>query len=504
MNPQLFTKFKPPMISKDGPKTMFRTPFQALQSASLLTITRKQEKLIEKNNKYESSIDYSDEKNIYTREVTPASKLDGEINKENTIGKTYNDIKNISESLKIEYKKESDEIISNEIKEIDSQIERLELIAEIQKKQAQEIEKNKGSSGDNDTNLKENKKNTVIEEKTLSEMPKIKERENSLGNHIEDQEKSEIYSKNSSSVGIKSEENKNKKLFKPPAVLSSRVFSENPLQTAQPISDPGIKHDELYYEVIYTNKQRKKGFSDDGILVLTIKKFTLLDSKGKQLSESPNMLKVRSLCDGYKLSIGLREIEIIKKIRRDDYISGRCFIQENSIKEITEIPAFVPTEVAIPEGSYILDEKIKVYIEPFLTQKLRPHQKEGVQFMYDCVSGKKVPSHFGCILADSMGLGKTLQAITLLYTLLRKDAQYFSFAKKGIIVAPATLVDNWKEEIIKWLGPIRLTPIVCSGTGKQKKNFLNIFEKGPSSLLIISYDTFVKHAETLGKVCQIC
>jgi DNA repair and recombination RAD54-like protein len=43
---------------------------------------------------------------------------------------------------------------------------------------------------------------------------------------------------------------------------------------------------------------------------------------------------------------------------------------------------------------------IGVILDPRLGVKLRPHQKEGVSFMFDCVSGKN--GHTGCILADEM------------------------------------------------------------------------------------------------------
>lgn len=40
---------------------------------------------------------------------------------------------------------------------------------------------------------------------------------------------------------------------------------------------------------------------------------------------------------------------------------------------------------------------------------LRPHQREGVQFVFECVTGQREFDGNGCILADDMGLGKTLQ-----------------------------------------------------------------------------------------------
>lgn len=65
-----------------------------------------------------------------------------------------------------------------------------------------------------------------------------------------------------------------------------------------------------------------------------------------------------------------------------------------------------------------LNCKVHVVVDPMLSAVLRPHQREGVKFMYDCVTGVRIPSAHGCIMADEMGLGKTLQCITLMWTLL--------------------------------------------------------------------------------------
>ena len=64
-----------------------------------------------------------------------------------------------------------------------------------------------------------------------------------------------------------------------------------------------------------------------------------------------------------------------------------------------------------------------VAVEPHLARRLRPHQREGVQFMYDCCLGRRRSADgrplSGGILAHSMGLGKTLQALSLVHTLLK-------------------------------------------------------------------------------------
>ena len=45
---------------------------------------------------------------------------------------------------------------------------------------------------------------------------------------------------------------------------------------------------------------------------------------------------------------------------------------------------------------------VPVVIDPVLGRKLRPHQIEGVKFMYECVMGMRGHDGKGCILADEM------------------------------------------------------------------------------------------------------
>ena len=141
-------------------------------------------------------------------------------------------------------------------------------------------------------------------------------------------------------------------------------------------------------------------------------------------------------------------------------------------------------------------------VDPQLCRVLRPHQREGVKFMYDCVTGARIAGHHGAIMADEMGLGKTLQCITLMWTLLKQSPDCKPTIEKAIVVCPSSLVKNWYNEISKWL-PNKISPLaVDSGTKEQiDKNlagFMNTFGRRPHNpVLIISYETFRLHCKVL-------
>ncbi|CAI8028357.1 DNA repair and recombination protein RAD54-like [Geodia barretti] len=151
--------------------------------------------------------------------------------------------------------------------------------------------------------------------------------------------------------------------------------------------------------------------------------------------------------------------------------------------------------------------EVHVVVDPSLARILRPHQREGVKFMWDCVTGQRIEDNFGCIMADEMGLGKTLQCIALMWTLLRQGPDATPVIDKAIVVAPSSLVKNWQKEIEKWLGG-RVHPLaIDSGSKEQIDSSLTQFmcqhgRRSPTPILIISYETFRLHSPVLhrGKV----
>lgn len=114
-------------------------------------------------------------------------------------------------------------------------------------------------------------------------------------------------------------------------------------------------------------------------------------------------------------------------------------------KSLAEILGIASREEAEAQRRRV---KVPVVIDPRVGKVLRPHQVEGVKFLYKCVTGMKDENAFGCIMADEMGLGKTLQCITLLWTLLKQSPiPNKPGIDKAIVVCPSSLVNNWANEL---------------------------------------------------------
>lgn len=147
---------------------------------------------------------------------------------------------------------------------------------------------------------------------------------------------------------------------------------------------------------------------------------------------------------------------------------------------------------------------VHVVVDPLLGNVLRTHQREGVKFLWECVTGRRISGSYGCIMADEMGLGKTLQCITLMWTLLRQSPDGRPEIDKAIVVSPSSLVRNWCNEVGKWLGG-RVTPVAIDGGSKDEidRQIVHFISQHglrvPTPILIISYETFRLHAEVLHK-----
>ena len=129
-----------------------------------------------------------------------------------------------------------------------------------------------------------------------------------------------------------------------------------------------------------------------------------------------------------------------------------------------------------------------------LRRTLRPYQREGVRFLLGVTE-----SGFGACLADDMGLGKTLQVTAWLTHLHRQGVLA---ERAALIVAPASLLSNWQEEMARFAPQLR-TILLHPDTLTAQEN--ELLRRQPAKLLegvevaLTTYGMATRLAELLAK-----
>eukprot|EP01048_Picozoa_sp_COSAG05_P014079 COSAG05_NODE_1562_length_4554_cov_110.408305_2_plen_319_part_00 len=130
-----------------------------------------------------------------------------------------------------------------------------------------------------------------------------------------------------------------------------------------------------------------------------------------------------------------------------------------------------------------------------IAAELLPHQVEGVRFILRC-DGR-------ALLADAMGLGKSLQAIAA--------AVAYREEWPLLVTCPASLRDNWRQEFRRWLPQAWLSAPAPAPLGRQRKRptadssgavrVIEAVAELPSDVsmlapvTLVSYDLLAKAAE---------
>ena len=124
---------------------------------------------------------------------------------------------------------------------------------------------------------------------------------------------------------------------------------------------------------------------------------------------------------------------------------------------------------------------------------LRPYQKEGVQFLLGVTE-----AGFGACLADDMGLGKTLQVIAWLAHLHATGALN---DRAALIVAPASLLTNWQDELRRFAPQLNTLVLHPDMLSRQDADYL---QQNPAWLLrrahvaLTTYGMVTRLAELLA------
>lgn len=162
----------------------------------------------------------------------------------------------------------------------------------------------------------------------------------------------------------------------------------------------------------------------------------------------------------------------------------RALYLDTQLKENQSIPVIKNREFksllrnmkTIEDNDFEIPEKME--------SLLREYQKRGFLWLKTLKE-----NGFGGILADDMGLGKTLQVITFLLSEQienekKENNGISSGLRRSLIVAPASLVLNWKSEIDHFAPELPVRIII--GNAEERKKMIQ--QAGENEILVTSYD----------------
>ncbi|XP_068630866.1 uncharacterized protein [Battus philenor] len=142
-----------------------------------------------------------------------------------------------------------------------------------------------------------------------------------------------------------------------------------------------------------------------------------------------------------------------------------------------------------------------IFLAPQIARIIKPHQIGGVRFLFDniieSVERFSTSTGFGCILAHSMGLGKTLQIVSFCDIFLRHTT-----SKTVLCIMPINTLQNWVAEFNMWL-PLDAVNSPLSAHGDVRPRNFPIYVLNDSHKTLQMRAKVVKDWTSTGGVLMI-
>ncbi|CEJ60575.1 Putative Chromodomain-helicase-DNA-binding protein [Penicillium brasilianum] len=140
---------------------------------------------------------------------------------------------------------------------------------------------------------------------------------------------------------------------------------------------------------------------------------------------------------------------------------------------------------------------IEISQPTMLTAKLKEYQLKGLNWLVNLYE-----QGINGILADEMGLGKTIQSISVMAYL----AEFHNIWGPFLVIAPASTLHNWQQEIAKFVPNIKVLPYW--GNAKDRKILRKFWDRkhitytrdSEFHVLVTSYQLVVLDAQYFQKV----
>ena len=197
------------------------------------------------------------------------------------------------------------------------------------------------------------------------------------------------------------------------------------------------------------------------------------------------------------VKIGNNFINLLSDETKEFYDLAKDFdlINENSLAKKKAVPLYYAFKAYGKDSSFLsmddyLDEvfnDLKNFSDsdvtiPEINGELRPYQVDGVKWLLTLYKYS-----LGGILANDMGLGKTIETIAFINA-IKND-------KPILIVSPKSLVFNWVSEFSKFANKIPVYPII--GTIEERSKVIKKIKNDKFGVYFISYDSLRNEFENL-------
>lgn len=167
------------------------------------------------------------------------------------------------------------------------------------------------------------------------------------------------------------------------------------------------------------------------------------------------------------------------------------------------------------------DHEDLVYVFPTIAKRMKQHQIDGVRFLWRELTNRGAGEGQGCLLAHTMGLGKTMQTLAVLVAIsevsqsnnpriynqlpghLRPKEVPTKRNLRILIMCPPALITNWHREIKLWTSDVlgNIFTVESSGKIAQMQQIEDWYRFG--GVLLIGYNlfrNFIADKETKNKV----
>ncbi|TVQ20439.1 MAG: hypothetical protein EA361_00120, partial [Bacteroidetes bacterium] len=133
--------------------------------------------------------------------------------------------------------------------------------------------------------------------------------------------------------------------------------------------------------------------------------------------------------------------KLYKQLTRKNELSSLDLLRATLAEEHENAPVLINQDLKNKIKGLLTPEKLDV--PDGIRATLRPYQLAGFQWL---VANSKLG--LGSLIADDMGMGKTIQVISALQYF--KDTGLINSKRKAIVVAPTSLLSNWQKELEKF------------------------------------------------------